>query len=133
MYLLTVLHQNCNVQCSVDYELEIEMKMSLSECVWKFERVCAKKIHYTRGTLRSIRISWFKNTLSWLSEIFELKKGLIIWVIEGKGIWKIFIVVYKMPRYLLIHHAYLLFVESECCLVHNNIIGAPKIKYIFLT
>ena len=39
-----MLHQNCNVQCCVDFELQIEMKMSLSECVRKFECVCAEFI-----------------------------------------------------------------------------------------
>ena len=101
---LTLLQQNCIVQCYVDYELEIEMRMSLSD-VCRSLREFAQKRFYTSGTLRSIRFSWFHNPLSWLSEISELKKGLIIWNIKGKGIWKIFIVVHKMPRYLLIHHA----------------------------
>ena len=38
---------------------------------------------YTRGTLRSIRIlllAKIPTFLSWLAEILELRKGLIIWV-----------------------------------------------------
>ena len=31
------------------------------------------------------------SSLSWLADIFELRKGLIIWVAKtGRGIWKIF-------------------------------------------
>ena len=53
-----------------------------------------KKRFYNRVLNPFIRISQLlaevPSTLSWVIEIIEFRKGLIIWISEGKGVWKTF-------------------------------------------
>ena len=73
-----------------------------------YSSLVKQKRFYTRGTLSSIRIS----RLAIISILYRVidwdprikKKGYYLSCLEGKGVWKTFIVLHKMPRYLLIYY-----------------------------